>query len=70
MPINSIIYAALNILNQIIINSKIMNFNVLLSFRKYHEKTIRLHGINRVMSKYWYYLGREGYVFDEYSWWI
>ena len=27
-------------------------------------------GLNGVMSRYWYYLGREGYVVDEYSWCI
>ena len=54
----------------IIINSKVMNFYVILAFRKCCEKNVKLNGINGVMSRYWYYLGREGNVVFACSWWI
>ena len=51
-------------------NSEIMDFNVILAFRKCCEKNVKLHGINGVMTRYRYHLGREGDVVVECSWWI
>jgi hypothetical protein len=41
-----------------------MNFKVILAFRKCCEKNVKLHGINELMRRYWYHLGREGNVVD------
>lgn len=42
-----------------------MSFNVILAFKKCCEKNVKLNGINGLMSRYWYCLGREGNVVDE-----